>query len=371
MLLYILSIFFVVTGLVQRRKTLLTYLFVVFLWTLYAFSSGNADFVIHQTHFHSYSDFASQTEWMYSLFMRAFNLCGLDYRAFLVCDSLFVLLAYYIFIKRNTRYVAFVLSLYMIFPFCMDVTMVRYTFAFAVILLGLDGAWSGKSWKGFLLSIFIATLIHSGSMLMLLWLLPLRFNNRMLMRMTACIVPCLCLSGVMLKELVKFFMLMDPLGLKEKISIVLDFSQMSYEFRDWCRYDIKIIISFLIMFFVFWQVKKYIRTIDTSNAEDEDVAKIKKIEYAAGLNVVSLFLIPLIVVSADMFRMQLSMSVVFYVAIANYIELRKKFSPKKNNITIILAMVVFTVINLYMWVLGGPNLQSVWEPLFFENVLWG
>lgn len=366
-------------GFLKKRQLVLMCVFCAFLWSLYAFSSGNADFDIHQRRFYNYQELASQTEWIYSSLMRLFNQCGLDYRAFLIFDSLFVLLVYYRFVNRNTRFPNIVLSLYMIFPFCLDVTMVRYTLAFSVVLCGLDCLWKSKSIKKYLCCVFIAFFIHSSMILMLLFLLPCFYEGKKLKRFFVIALLGWFLGGFLIelflnsslmKVVLAYISNMSLFNIGEKSSIVLESSQMKYGTEDWIRYGSKIFISFGIMCFIFFQIKRYIKGIN-DQLSDADEAKVRMIDFASGLNLVSLLIIPLIVVSADVFRLQLSLSIVFYVAVANYLELKRKYSPSKNNLLIVGCILIYSLFNLYMWVLGGPNMDSVWIPLFSSNVLWG
>lgn len=369
-MLYIPSIIFLIMGFVQKRQFVLTMCFGLFLWSLYAFSSDNADYLIHQTRFYNYRELASQTELIYSFLMRVFNSVGLDYRAFLVCDGLFVCWAYCHFIRRNANYSNFVLALYLIYPFCMDVTMVRYTLAFAVVLYGLDSLWKDFRVKKYLICVFLGFLIHSSMILTLLFLLPRFFKEAVLKRIVLLGVLGLFAGGSLVKVFLNVVAKVSFFNLGEKTSIVLTSSLMRYDADVYFRYGTKIFMAFLIMWFVFRQINKFLNTIQNVLL-DSDRVKVSMISFASKLNLVVLLIVPLVMFSADVFRVQLSLSVVFYVAVANYLELKKKYQPCKNSIFVQIGTVAYAVFNLYMWVLGGPNVNSVWRPLFFNNVLWG
>lgn len=369
-MLYIPSIFFLIMGFVQKRQFVLMICFGLFLWSLYAFSSGNADYLIHQTRFYNYRELTSQTELIYSFLMRVFNSARLDYRAFLVCDSLFVCWAYFRFIRRNANYSNFVLALYLIYPFCMDVTMVRYTLAFAVVLYGLDSLWKDFRVKKYLICVFLGFLIHSSMILTLLFLLPRFFKEAVLKKIVLLGVLGLFAGGSLVKAFLNIVAKVSFFNLGEKSSIVLTASLMRYDADAYFRYGMKIFMAFLIMWFVFRQINKFLNTIQNVLL-DSDRVKVLMISFASRLNLVVLLIVPLVVFSADVFRVQLSLSVVFYVAVANYLELKKKYQPYKNSIFVQIGTVAYAVFNLYMWVLGGPNVNSVWKPLFFNNVLWG
>lgn len=369
-MLYIPSIFFLVMGFLQKRQFVLTICFVIFLWSLYAFSSGNADFIIHQKRFYNYQDLISQTELIYSFLMKMFNSIGSDYRTFLVCDSLFVCCVYSHFIRKNTNYPNLVLALYLIYPFCMDVTMVRYTLAFAVILCGLDSLWRSNSIKKFLICVMIGFLLHSSMILTLLFLLPRFFKDAGLKRVTLFGALGLFVCGSLVKMLLNFVAKVSFFNLGEKSSIVLKSSLMKYDTDAYFRYGVKIFIAFLIMWFIFRQINKFLKKIQNV-LQDSDSVKVSMIFFVSKLNLIALLIVPLVMFSADVFRLQLSLSVVFYVAIANYLELKKKYQPYKNSVLVQVGVVVYALFNLYMWVLGGPNINSVWKPLFANNVLWG
>ncbi len=357
-------------GFIQKRQILLTICFGLFLWSLYAFSSGNADFVIHQRRFYNYQDLASQTELIYSFLMKVFNSIRLDYRAFLVCDSLFVCWSYCYFIKKNTNYINLVLALYLIYPFCMDVTMVRYTLAFAVVLYGLDCLWKDFRVKKYLICVFLGFLIHSSMILTLLFLLPRFFKEAVLKKIVLLGVLGLFAGGSLVKVFLNIVAKVSFFNLGEKSSIVLASSLMRYDADAYFRYGMKIFLAFLIMWFIFRQINKFLKTIQNV-LQDSDRVKFAMISFASKLNLITLLIVPLVMFSADIFRLQLSLSVVFYVAVANYFELKKKYRPYKNSFFVQVGIVVYAFFNLYMWVLGGPNINSVWKPLFFNNVLWG
>ena len=357
-------------GLFQRKQTVLAFAFLSFLWLLYAFSSGNADFGIHLTKFENYRDFSSQTELIYSALMWLFNSLGLNYRGFLIFDSLFVCAAYYYFVKRNTNYSNFVLALYFIYPFCMDVTMVRYTLAFSVVLYGLESLWKKDSVRKFIVCVVVAFLIHSSMVLMLLLLLPYYFNNGTIKRVTLFGVLGLLVGGSALKRFFEIVSGISLFNIGTKSSIVLKSSMIKYDSDVWLRYGFKFLLLACIMFFVFSQISKFIKNI-SSVLDRDDIVKVKMIEFAMRLNIASLLVIPLIMFSADVFRFQLSISIVFYVAVANYLELKRKFKPTRNNMFVLWCVVVYALLGLYMWVLNGPNIDSVWKPLFNNNVLFG
>lgn len=62
----------------------------VFLWILFAFSYGNADYNIHLRKYTQYQFLNSQTEWLYNQLMVFFNRLGLSYRGFLIIVSAFI-----------------------------------------------------------------------------------------------------------------------------------------------------------------------------------------------------------------------------------------------------------------------------------------
>ena len=78
-MLYIAALFVFVCGIVFRRERFQTYITLIFMWILFAFSYENADYYIHLRKFTQYQVLNSQTEWVYNKLMFVFNKLGLDY----------------------------------------------------------------------------------------------------------------------------------------------------------------------------------------------------------------------------------------------------------------------------------------------------
>lgn len=144
-MLYILAIVILGAGIVLSKEKFQSNIMLVFMWILFAFSYGNADYNIHLRKYAQYQFLNSQTEWLYNQLMVLFNRLGLSYRGFLIIVSAFILLVFFSFARNHTKNIAWVLAMYMLYPFCMDVTIVRYTLAISVVYIGLNFLFEEKN----------------------------------------------------------------------------------------------------------------------------------------------------------------------------------------------------------------------------------
>ena len=113
----------------------------------------------------------------------------------------------------------------------------------------------------------------------------------------------------------------------------------------------------------------------------EEQEKIKSnvrfIELALGMNLSIIPLIGLLSFSADLFRIQLSLSMVNYIAFAQYFDMREKMQMQreitrvsKTTLMLVIGTIFVAASGLYLWVLSSSNITSVFRALFENNILF-
>ena len=137
-MIYLISIIFILLTLVSKKDNKYVFVFgLIFMWVLFGWSYGNADYPIYLGRFYNYSNTISEiTEPLFTNLMSIFNLLKFNYQEFLIIISAIILTIYGIFINKMTKNINFVLLLYFIFPFSMDVVQLRYTIATTIIIIG-------------------------------------------------------------------------------------------------------------------------------------------------------------------------------------------------------------------------------------------
>lgn len=377
-MLYVFAFCILCGSLILGREKLQTYITLFFLWLLFAFSYGNADYNIHLRKYTQYQTLNSQTEWLYNKIMMIFNHLGLSYREFLIVLSAFILLILFNFVRKHTRNTAWVLGMYMIYPFCMDVTMVRYTLAVSVVYIGLDFIFKGEKWWGakYCVCVLIASMIHLSALFCLLFMLPKFIDLKKLFKLMILLSIGITAFAGLLTAFVDKLANISFLNIGTKLSIVLNASDMKYNFRSIMNYRMKMLLILacsLLIYYVLYRWMKRNRVIQNS----ETKAEIHFFNLALGMNISILPLVGLLSFSADLFRIQLSLSLVNYVAFAQYFDLRDKMQMhreitkvSRTTCVLVVGTIFLAIVGLYLWVLSSTNIDSVFRALFENNILF-
>lgn len=377
-MLYVLAGCILGGSIILSREKFQSYITLLFLWLLFAFSYGNADYNIHLRKYTQYQTLNSQTEWLYNKLMAIFNHLGLSYREFLIVLSVFVLLIIFNFVRKHTKSAAWVLAMYMIYPFCMDVTMVRYTLAISIVYIGLNFLFEGKKWwvVKYCVCVLIASMIHLSSIFCLLFMLPkfmdLKKLSKLMILLSIGITAFASFPTAFVDKLVGI----SFLNIGTKLSIVLNASDMKYNFRSVMNYREKMLLLLICALAIYYILYQWMKR-NSVFQNDEAKVEVDFFKTALGMNVSILPLIGLLSFSADLFRIQLSLSIVNYVAFAQYFELRNKLQmPReitkvsKTTCAIVIGTVFVAIAGLYLWVLSSTNIVSVFRALFENNTLF-
>lgn len=377
-MLYVLAGCILGGSIILSREKFQSYITLLFLWLLFAFSYGNADYNIHLRKYTQYQTLNSQTEWLYNKLMAIFNHLGLSYREFLIVLSVFVLLIIFNFVRKHTKSAAWVLAMYMIYPFCMDVTMVRYTLAISIVYIGLNFLFEGKKWwvVKYCVCVLIASMIHLSSIFCLLFMLPKFMDLKKLSKLMILLSIGITAFASFLTAFVDKLVGISFLNIGTKLSIVLNASDMKYNFRSVMNYREKMLLLLICALAIYYILYQWMKR-NSVFQNDEAKVEVDFFKTALGMNVSILPLIGLLSFSADLFRIQLSLSIVNYVAFAQYFELRNKLQmPReitkvsKTTCVIVIGTVFVAIAGLYLWVLSSTNIVSVFRALFENNTLF-
>ena len=378
-MLYILAIAIFCAGVVLSKEKFQSNIMLVFLWILFAFSYGNADYNVHLRKYTQYQLLDSQTEWLYNQLMVLFNRLGLSYSEFLIIVSAFVLLVLFFFAEKHTKYTAWVLAMYMLYPFCMDVTMVRYTLAISVVYIGLGFLFEGKKWwvLKYCCCILIASLIHLSSIFCLLFILPKFVNLKKLAKMMILLSLGLTVFTSVLTAFIDKLVNISFLNIGTKLNIVLNASDMKYNFRNVMNYRLKMLIILICSLVVYHIIYTWIKRNGVEE-QAETKSNIQFINLTLGMNLSIIPIIGLLSFSADLFRIQLSLSMVNYIAFAQYFDIREKLQMKrettkvsKTTLMLVISTIFVAMSGLYLWVLSSSNIDSVYRALFENNIILG
>lgn len=371
-MLYILALLGIIMSFLLKKNKFVKMYDLTLIFILIGWSYNNADYLVHLRRYNEYASNSWQTEPLFTFIVKTFNLFSFSYNQFLVVFALFVIYSFYRFIKKNTQYKNFVLALYLIFPLCMDTTMVRYTLATAIAYLFFDKLYEDdiKSLFIYILGVLISSLVHYSTIFFLLFIIP-RFLERKKL------IVLVFLENIIFLFFGRFFLFFSNelknltfLNIGKKISIVLDFSKNTYSIQNHINYIIKICIISWVIIFTLYLIKKSYKSKGCSKHE-------KYIARTLNINITCLFILPLILIIPDLFRIQLSLLIINYTAVAMYFEdnrsknsLKRVLYVNKQSMTIGISTLIFSLLSLYFWVLSSENINTVFKALFENNIFF-
>lgn len=361
-MLYISALLVDVFDLTKKRSKIVLFISLMLLWVLYAFSSGNADEITNKARFYMSSNFIGMTEPGYALIMRAFNSIGVSFEFYKMIIAAFELLLISSTVVKFTKNYNFVFGLYLIFPFCMDVVQMRETLALSIVVFSLRFLFihSNKKYDKnntyFVLCIILASMFHSSSLIYMFLLIAKKFDVKQVIGLSLGIA----LAGLILITPTTITLIGKIINMSGKVTGLL-FKLDAVSWRVTRMTLFRIFVYFLLFLLLYYLIKSK-SALDGGNK--------KKLDFALKCNIVILIIIPLIKYSVDFYRCQISLSILNYICFADTLSSEKKGKINMRNALIIIACVIVSIVNLYFLVINNNNINTVFYPLFKNNLLY-
>lgn len=344
-----------------RQKNWAKYVLIIVVWAFFAFNTDNADQQIYLRRY--YEPETESLEPLYEAVQWAARSVGLSYQGFRIIYATAFCLALY----KSMPYMGYKgvepLLIYVIYPYCMDITQVRSTISFIPILLGMKYIYTDndrKSYLKFMLCVLCSALIHSSGLIYILLLVPKKFN----LRITAAITGVICLLLILSNNLSNLIISAGNLiGIGERIRIILDYS-------TWLDPSVAqgtqkaILMTSLLSFLAVYLSNR------VSNRELNEGST-----FIVKTTVVLLVLVPLTKYSVDVFRIQRALLIMVYCCACNNLmtEYDQSISDRKKVLKIVSVAVLLLVpvSALYVNVLRQNLFAGVIQPIFESNMLFG
>lgn len=362
---YILVVIAVFFGFLYEKSKAVTTFQVSLIWILLGWSYGNADYQNYLTRYINYDSSAlgERTEWLFFQAFKLGNLLHLTYDEFLPILALIYVILLVFVVKKFSPNPNFVLSLYLIFPACIEATQIRFAFAGVIVLIGFIFLFNDKCRLGeiyFAISVIIAALIHIGTLLFMV-MLPIRKLNR---KKTYVYTSVLCI-GIAIAGLggISAILSLFP-GMLEKLSFATKYSMDTI--RYWIFLELFIWIFFMFMIKIFERFCRF-----------ENIKANRNINYIVKVGIISAVTIPVTLLFQDAYRLQQCLSILYFCAISSVFPQgvlknigRKKILFNKTRIALITGAIVFAAFYLYAIVLSSSNFETVFVPYFEENIFF-
>lgn len=332
-----------VANLFFQKNRFLTILLLGCLWVLFVFSSGLPDEQNYINHFEN-EYYASDKGPGYAVLVSLLNQIGFGYIGFKVLVGTFYLLAIGVGAFRCSRRPGLIVALAGIFPFCMDAVQLRYTLAFAIVLVGFFVLYSSRGNRrgriAYVVACFFGGAFHVGVLPFLFLLIPCYFQYRQIFTIAlivfiASFLAVFC-GGI---EIAAEF-----LGGGQRYSG----REMAFDLAGMTRMVLPALCWILF-------------PIVLNDGATKSICLEKK--WLVGFNVMLIAIWPLLLYAPDLFRLEASQFVIAYFLVGNMMN------SKRGVVLETLVLVVLAFVELGLVVLFGQNFFSVWVPLLFNNSL--
>jgi hypothetical protein len=198
MIAYITAALFSLAGFLKKHSKILTVLLFIYMWIIMGTNTYSPDFPNYEIMYHNWMDPS------YSLHEPAFialcalgNYLGLSFIQFRMFLALIYLTLMVLTIRQYTANVNLVMTLFLVFPFLYDVSVIRNAMANIIICFAIQSLFSQKKGSSlkYILGVGIAALFHYSCMFYIVLLLA---KARIRLRETVLLLLVVIPGGILL-----------------------------------------------------------------------------------------------------------------------------------------------------------------------------
>jgi len=362
---YAISLLLGVLGFIKQKSKFVMISLFLLLWILFGFNTSNADYMIYNL---IYDGHYPNHEFGFMLLVNLFSNLGFTYQQFLISISLICYLILFRIINKYTIGTNYVIALYFIFPFMLDVVQIRNFIAMTIILLGIQYLLSDKKRATikYIVAVLAASSIHYTSLFYLI-LVFARFKSW--------------------KKLLLTFSMISIVGatiaytniIPSAMGIIFESDKVTNWFQGRTRFGFLIPIIFqLISFgFVYYSHYKYRKTEQKKENDNNvypndrfknvDVHQNKLLEIVFRINIVLLIAIPFYIFNVSFFRLFRNVLLLNYIVVTN--GTLYYFKDKYERFIYKIAFSVY-VISLLIYFIIQNNLHTVFIPILKFNSIF-
>ena len=351
----------------NKSKYIFFYLILV-MWIISSFTYGNADENIYMSRYLNLEAWKNDTELLYYLLIKYSNVIKLSYVQFKMLTSAMQLLLISVTVLKCSKKPNLVMIFYFIFPFMINVTQMRNALATSIFIFGaqflIDELQNGYQVEKkflshneikYIMCIVVAAFIHTSAIFWILLLIPLKFNEKIVLIWTA-FIPILVVffNSTSLNKIFLVF------GTSSRMSAYTTeaYSKTRALLMNGALFR-TILFAVIVYLLIF-----YLKTIKSVN---RDVLFLLK------LNTILLTVIPIIYFyTPEMYRVQVDTSILIYIIGFNQLlgidshKFNHLIIPVKNCV-ILFMLLLLSGLSLYFLIIRR-NFEAVIYPIFNYNL---
>lgn len=365
MFLFAVYILLIICNYIWRKSKPLYIVDFLYMWILMGWNHSVADYSVYYTRYTQPEKY-STLEPLYSFFQDVGKYFALDYNHFLILMSFIFLLIRLIVIWHLSNRPNFVVGLYLLFPFVMDICQIRVFYATSIILVGVFFLVKDKKTGTFLflISWIVACMIHAACVFYIIILVARVVNSKNIRKYKRiCITVCLILYMLLVSGVLYWLVdiMSSLLGFGNKFVQTTISTSKAYKVTHRLVYMIEIILFSCMIDVLLKQTNKYCKKLNSDSGYWFFLFCYK-------VNCGLLLILPFAWFSGDVYRVQHGILLVFYIFFSNIRGVGGRRIGYFSISEIILAC--FIVVFVILFLVGLPSLRNtVFLPVFFNNSL--
>ena len=378
---YFITIVLGIVGLANKRSKFIFACLILWIWILYAFNLNNADSYYYEKFYYRYGDLSIWTkniEIGYQLICKFCNFIGLDYRGYLIFISLLGLgLIGYTITKLSKNY-NFVITLYMFYPFMLNVVQQRNFLSMAFTIYGFQFLFSEtkKSYLYYIVCIIVAASIHNFAIFYLLFIVVKILNVKKTIAfsiLSLVIISAVLLFPSILWGGISYLVANDRLDLLAIHGSESNINGLIYN-------GIEFLVRLLIVYIIYHrslsiekekysQIKNKILQNDAKEALPYTLRDFNLFEVVLKVNIITILLFPLFNIAFEAHRAIGTVMILNYIVFAEALT-RKIIFKNVSSKVLFEIMIIGYVIFLFLTKIYIPFNDTVVKPIFEFNSLF-
>lgn len=361
----IISIIVFALGVIKPKSKIMFGVTCLFMWILMAFTYGNADEAVYIARYTQSNVWEGQTELLYGLLIDVSNSLGLSFWQFKAVITAIQMLLIASTVWKYSKQPNLVMFLYFLCPFMLNIAQMRHALASAVFIFGArylleEYEDKPKYFKitysdiKYVICIFVATLIHTASLIWLVLLFAKKFSFSFNVFFTA-VVNILILFVVTPSNLV---LIASKFGASDRIAAYLS---DEYQTTEWRHYG-------QIIWVLFVAIIVYIICFHLLNNK-KTYKNIEQTRLVLKLNVVILCICGVLLrYTGEVYRLQEGLFILNYILITNSLKKEdySNYNFFQRDIKVLLLAFVYVLGVMWMMILQH-NVQTILLPVFQNN----
>lgn len=335
----------------QKHITLYWFSF-LYMWVIFGWCGQISDKGIYLMRFEDYDDswMLAITEPLYTATMYLFHYLGISFQGTYIVVSFFFLSILFWYVNKVSRARNVVLALILISIYAMIVCMYRTTYSIAFIMLAMYVLVYTKLYFKYVIFcclVIVASCIHSMCILYMVYLLPFFFKKKTIYKWLYICIPLLVIGvGIIHSSILPN--IMEAVGLGKKMELFIGDTEGGMD----------MIIKFVLAAFRLMSVIALPMGICRLLSRKKRVVSEWDNKIVL-MNILSLYLLPLLYLSHDLYRVMYVFAIMDFCMATHYIKDKRIF-----------LYTILCAINIGYWFIWRPYFEMVFLPVFTDNLLF-